>query len=398
MPKFLSKVTAALALLATPTVLSAAEIVTAPADYVFIHEANPSKGYVDVMVQTILIHNDSTGPVTITGLQIDAIGGTANVLTKNIPIEQAIRQTKEFASMAAQGMDVFLKAQLLNERGISEILDPGSTLSEDEHLNAGEALIITSQYFATDAAPDAIVLTATFTTHDEKIETKRRRLEVIRRKQEFEYIAPLSGDWLMRSAPNIASHHRFIPSNEFALDFFKTGRDGARDKGDKLSPNDDYGFGDPVMAVADGEVVFVIDDQVQNPDALTRRDGESLQAARSRITQYQMKRYVENFRAAAGGNLITIKHTKNGRTEYSSYGHLKTGSITVKVGDKVKQGDIIGAVGNTGDSTLTHLHFQLNDGPDAFHSRSLPISFSNAAPQYRGQEPGIFITFTEKVR
>ncbi|MCF0149204.1 MAG: peptidoglycan DD-metalloendopeptidase family protein [Clostridium sp.] len=54
------------------------------------------------------------------------------------------------------------------------------------------------------------------------------------------------------------------------------------------------------------------------------------------------------------GNLIIIKHEDNMSTYY---GHLN--EYKVKVGDKVKKGDIIGEVGNTGFSTGPHLHFEL---------------------------------------
>lgn len=374
---------------------TAAEIHVAPADYAFVNAANPGKGYFDVMVQTILIHNDGAAPITITALQIDVFGDGSSMLNKSVPIDRIIGQTREFSGMAAQGFTVFLNAQLLNEDGLTAMLGGNAAFSSGETLGPGQALIATSQYFATNEEPRELLITASFLGDAGEISTARRKLKIKRRVQEIEYTAPLKGAWLMRAFPNVASHHRFIPSNEFALDFFKTGADGAMDQGDRKSAADDFGFGEPIYAVADGEVVFVIDDQTQDPEALMRRDGESVNAARARITKYQMGRFAEDFRAAAAGNLITIKHEKDGQTEYSSYGHLDSGSVAVSVGDRVKQGDVIGAVGNTGDSLLTHLHFQLNDGPDAFHTRSLPVSFSNAAPLYRGQDPGLFMKFGE---
>lgn len=54
------------------------------------------------------------------------------------------------------------------------------------------------------------------------------------------------------------------------------------------------------------------------------------------------------------GNLIIIKHEDNMNTYY---GHLS--KYKVNLGDKVKKGDIIGEVGNTGFSTGPHLHFEL---------------------------------------
>lgn len=54
------------------------------------------------------------------------------------------------------------------------------------------------------------------------------------------------------------------------------------------------------------------------------------------------------------GNLIIIQHRNNMKTYYA---HLS--DIYVNVGDIVKQDDIIGAIGSTGNSTGPHLHFEL---------------------------------------
>ena len=55
------------------------------------------------------------------------------------------------------------------------------------------------------------------------------------------------------------------------------------------------------------------------------------------------------------GNLIIIKHPDGMETTYA---HLLTGSVKVRIGQKVKQGDIIGIEGTTGGSTGIHLHFE----------------------------------------
>ena len=56
------------------------------------------------------------------------------------------------------------------------------------------------------------------------------------------------------------------------------------------------------------------------------------------------------------GEYIMIKHS-NGTV--TLYGHLKAGSRKVKVGQKVSKGQVIGTVGSTGNSSGTHLHFEV---------------------------------------
>lgn len=55
------------------------------------------------------------------------------------------------------------------------------------------------------------------------------------------------------------------------------------------------------------------------------------------------------------GNVVLIEHAKN--KEWTLYAHQSR--ILVKVGQKVKQGDVIGQVGSTGQSTGPHLHFEI---------------------------------------
>ena len=58
---------------------------------------------------------------------------------------------------------------------------------------------------------------------------------------------------------------------------------------------------------------------------------------------------------------------------FATYAHLQPGSLPVREGDRVATGQLLGRVGNTGNSFAPHLHFQLSDGPDLTTATSLPF-------------------------
>lgn len=62
------------------------------------------------------------------------------------------------------------------------------------------------------------------------------------------------------------------------------------------------------------------------------------------------------------GNWIVIRHEYNGRRYDTVYGHMATSGVLVKKGQEVKAGDHIGKIGNEGQSTGPHLHFEVWDG------------------------------------
>lgn len=71
------------------------------------------------------------------------------------------------------------------------------------------------------------------------------------------------------------------------------------------------------------------------------------------------------------GNYIKIKH--NGY--YTLYAHMKYNSVTVRVGQKVSKGQVIGYMGNTGHSFGAHLHFEVRNKNDNFIN---PTPYINA--------------------
>ena len=77
------------------------------------------------------------------------------------------------------------------------------------------------------------------------------------------------------------------------------------------------------------------------------------------------------------GNYIVIDH---GGSEYSIYAHLKPGTVTPRIGQKVERGAIIAAVGSSGNSTEPHLHFQVFEGADPLMCTGIPPRWTGVAP------------------
>ncbi|MCD4769193.1 MAG: urea transporter, partial [Bacteroidales bacterium] len=144
---------------------------------------------------------------------------------------------------------------------------------------------------------------------------------------------PFFGTWEVSQAHN--GEHTHKGEWKHAWDFVITGNNGSqfRNEGDNLI--DYFCYNKPVVAPADGIIEYVTDGV---PDNI--------------IGQANIR---ENW-----GNTIVIKH---GDYLFSSLSHLVPDSITVKEGEKVREGDIIARCGNSGRSPYPHLHFQLQSTP-----------------------------------
>lgn len=79
------------------------------------------------------------------------------------------------------------------------------------------------------------------------------------------------------------------------------------------------------------------------------------------------------------GNYIKIKHDDS---TFTMYAHLKTGSLRVKKGDKVIQGEIIANMGDTGEAKGCHLHFEIYKGGAGTSARVDPLKLTYV---YSGQ-------------
>ncbi|MGB3696356.1 MAG: M23 family metallopeptidase [Gordonia sp. (in: high G+C Gram-positive bacteria)] len=149
-------------------------------------------------------------------------------------------------------------------------------------------------------------------------------------------------------------------SQRFAIDWMRTDDRGRFYVGDKTS-NDSYqDYGQNVYAVADGTITATLDDVTANAPGILPASDPVL-AAKITVDNVDGNHIVQDL----GGGV------------WAMYAHLQEGSLLVKPGDKVTKGQLIGKLGNTGNSNAPHLHFQLMDGPNLIGSDGIPYVFDS---------------------
>lgn len=167
------------------------------------------------------------------------------------------------------------------------------------------------------------------------------------------------GPWYAANGPDpVAGHRRaLIPvdgtpaiAQRFAIDYVKLDTAGRTFTGDRLRNESYYAQGMEALAVADG-IVAATKDSIP----------ENIPGANSRAVPITLE--------TVGGNHVIIDI---GGGRYAFYAHLQPGSLRVKTGDRVRRGQVLGLVGNSGNSTEPHLHFHLSDSPSPLGSEGVP--------------------------
>lgn len=136
------------------------------------------------------------------------------------------------------------------------------------------------------------------------------------------------------------------------------------------NPRNYAGWGREILAPAAGTVVVANNDHVDQP--VTEKSDPA----------YFLPQYKNG---GDPGNLVVIDH---GNGEFSMIAHMQRGSVRVVVGDKVAQGEVIGLMGNSGDTSGPHVHYQLQNGPDWERADALPFKFKNVG----SLSPGAYFT------
>jgi hypothetical protein len=133
----------------------------------------------------------------------------------------------------------------------------------------------------------------------------------------------------------VLSERGLFNAQRFAIDLVRIDMNGETHMPSVLGKEGYYAWNEDIVSAGSGRVVAVVSDQ---------RDHEIGEAASP--TEHP------------AGNLVVIQHAPR---LFSVYAHMQRATATVNVGDRVERGQIIGRIGNSGDSSQPHLHIHFTD-------------------------------------
>ncbi|GAB3935678.1 peptidoglycan DD-metalloendopeptidase family protein [Mucilaginibacter myungsuensis] len=159
-------------------------------------------------------------------------------------------------------------------------------------------------------------------------------LPVIKRNA-TKLMLPFKGEWdvFWGGDTKEQNYHIIYPDLKNAFDVFIKGSSGKTFKNGGRTNPDYYAFGKELLAPCDGEIVLAVDGIKDNKPGMLNL-------------------------AYGPGNSVVIRTVNN---EYLVLMHFKQFSIAVKQGQQVKQGDLLGLCGNSGNSSEPHLHFHIQN-------------------------------------
>lgn len=175
---------------------------------------------------------------------------------------------------------------------------------------------------------------------------------VTRAKLRLPFARPAAGGawqvlWGGRNA--IDNYHVVAADQSYAIDV-AVERDGRLRTPGGTRNEDFHCWNEPVLAPAAGRIVSAVGDVPDNP------------APPAVLPE-----------VPAPGNHVVIDH---GKAEYSVIAHFRLGSLAVRAGERVKAGALLGRCGNSGNSTMPHVHYHLKTKPGAGEGLGLPAFFN----------------------
>ena len=167
---------------------------------------------------------------------------------------------------------------------------------------------------------------------------------------------PFKGEWIVLQGGHspLHNHHLSAYNQKYALDLVKlnNGMIFKEIEGDSMTSGL-WCWEAPLYSPVDGVVALIRDDM---------EDSESLNMVSER--------------GDAIGNHVIIKMEDG---HYVVFAHMRQGSVQVSEGQSVSIGDPIGETGNSGNTTISHLHLQVQTHKDLWDpdNRSVPFTFGD---------------------
>ena len=188
---------------------------------------------------------------------------------------------------------------------------------------------------------------------------------------------PFEGRWVTRNSPadRVPSHGTTLWGTSFAIDFVpvdEAGRTAPITFRSLLRPEPAErfpGFGRPILAPVPGVIVGALRTA---PDHPSFRGLPSVGYA-----LIQRRRAASGWEALAGNHVMI----EMGDGSVVAVCHLRHDSVRVKLGQRVRVGEVLGRCGNSGNSTEPHVHVQAIDRADVSRASAVPITFGGRVPR-----------------
>lgn len=257
---------------------------------------------------------------------------------------------------------VQLSAEALNAiRGVSFKNSEGETKVSAKGFSAQKEVFDLRHYFSEPVAAriDRIVYKLVLATPQGRKIGKTLEIPLSYYVQKTKLILPMKGAFVV-TLGHVTDNGHSEWSQQYAYDIAGLGSHYELIKTDGETNEDFYGWGREILAPAEGVVVHVRNDVPDN-----RKPG---------VIDRDVIMQMPDTLWAVTGNSVVIDH---GNGEFSILGHMQKGSIKVNVGDQVKQGEVLGLLGNSGNASAPHLHYHLMAGDTLFRSDPLPSHFEN---------------------
>jgi hypothetical protein len=190
--------------------------------------------------------------------------------------------------------------------------------------------------------------------------------------------SPLNGRWVPVNSPadKVPSHGTHELGQTYAIDLVHLPDPAAEwrplARGPLASRPETFpAFGQPVRAPAEGVVIAASGWQRDH------RSRNSWPGLAYLLVEGMLFRPVLSLLTLSAGRFVLGNHVilDLGDGVHAVFAHLRRGSLKVAEGDRVRPGDPLGEVGNSGNSSEPHLHFHLMDGPRPLIAAGVPFAF-----------------------